>query len=181
MEKKDDASVDTSPELPEKYILFVGERNGYKNFNRFYKAVLPLLSEEDNLKIVCTGKQFTAQELKMFHRDRVGHRFVHFFAEPNELYTLYNRAEFFIFPSEYEGFGIPMLLSNCSSLPEVGGDAAIYFDPHSEEDMSETMSSLYYDGRQKEILTENGKKRVVNFSWNQMALSTYQTYQEILN
>lgn len=191
LEAKEHAGVNTSLQLPEKYILFVGERNGYKNFSRFYKAVLPLLSEEENLSIVCTGKQFTAQELKMFNHDRVGHRFVHFFADPEELYSLYNGAEFFIFPSEYEGFGIPvveamsagcpMLLSNCSSLPEVGGDAALYFDPHSVEDMSETMSSLYYDGGQKEILTENGKNRVGNFSWNKMALSTYKTYQEILN
>ena len=106
----------------------------------------------------------------------------------SELIWLYKNAFCLVLPSLYEGFGIPILeamSNNCptlismnSSLPEVGGEASIYFDPKSSEDLLEKMVTLYENkGLRKELITK-GKKRVKLFSWKKMAEQTLEAYEE---
>jgi glycosyltransferase involved in cell wall biosynthesis len=128
----------------ENYILFVGQRSGYKNFRLFLTAVAPLLLKYD-MRLICTGTPFNDQEKEMMGDLHITERTICKFVSEKELSNLYSKAIAFVFPSLYEGFGIPVLeafstgcpaiLANTSSLPEIGGDAALYFDPYSIEDM----------------------------------------------
>jgi hypothetical protein len=106
----------------------------------------------------------------------------------NDLPLLYNACEFFIFPSLYEGFGIPILeamrcgvpviTSNVSSLPEIGQDAVLYVDPYSEEDIARQMEKLTEDKELKRALVAKGASRANEFSWERMAQETLKIYKE---
>lgn len=176
--------------LPRKYLLFVGVRAGYKNFNFFFKAIVPLLHSDPDLQLVCTGGSFTKYEMNLIREYGLEHRVKAFFIDDRDFYTLYNKAEAFIFPSLYEGFGIPVLeafscgcpvaASNCSSLPEVGGDAALYFDPNSEDEIRDTIAKLIYNPSLKKELTERGFNRIKLFSWDRTSLETIKGYRSIV-
>ncbi len=126
--------------MPKKYILFVGSRKIYKNFYFFVEAVAPVLQKDENLNLICVGGgPFSNDErfyLKSFNIDR---QIYHYTVNDDTLSEVYKRAIALIYPSLYEGFGLPILeayscscpviLSNTSSLPEIAGDAAAYFDP----------------------------------------------------
>ena len=139
--------------LPEKYILFVGNRDFYKNFKNFVLAVEPLLKEHKDLFLIAAGGGgFIKEENQYFNSMHLDKRIIHFGADDKTLAALYSNALAFIFPTLYEGFGIPALeamncdcpvvMSNTSSLPEVGGEAAIYIDPANIKDMREKIESL---------------------------------------
>ncbi len=95
----------------------------------------------------------------------------------------------FVFPSLYEGFGLPMLeamnlgvpviASNTASLPEVGGDACIYFDPNSATELSEKMSILIDNTEKRKEMIKLGKIRSEIFSWEKAAYETLQVYNKI--
>jgi glycosyltransferase involved in cell wall biosynthesis len=124
--------------LPARYIVFVGNRSVYKNFNFFIRSVSLLLLNNRDLHIVCAGgTTFDRGELDLLKGLGIFGQVHHYPINDSILRTIYSRAELFVFPSLYEGFGIPMLeafgvgcpvaASRSSSLPEVGGDAARYF------------------------------------------------------
>ena len=106
-----------------------------------------------------------------------------------DLSLLYSGSECFVFPSLYEGFGIPVLeamksgvpviTSNVSSLPEIGGDAALYVDPYNEEEIAKAMEKIVEDGQLKETLIEKGLKRAKLFSWKKMAEETLEIYNDV--
>jgi glycosyltransferase involved in cell wall biosynthesis len=106
------------------------------------------------------------------------------FASGNDLPLLYAGADLFLFPSLYEGFGMPVLeamacrapvaCSNLSSLPEVAGDAALLFDPYDEEDMASVMERILTDARLRETLAEKGWKRAQGYTWEATARQTLQ-------
>jgi glycosyltransferase involved in cell wall biosynthesis len=180
---------DNNLNLPENYILFVGARHWYKNFERFFQAILPLLLEEKSLNLVCTGPAFNKNELNLFERNHVKEQIVWKFVKEEDFFHLYNRALVFVFPSEYEGFGIPVLeafsascpvaLSNRSSLPEVAGDAAVYFDPENIEDIRFQIFSIINDNLLRQSLIKKGNTQSKKFSWKRMAEETFTLYEEI--
>jgi len=184
------ARASFAEKLPGKYLLFVGGRAGYKNFRLFFKAIAPLLLADPELHLVCTGGSFNPGELELFREYRLEQRVYAFFVEDQDFYTLYHKAEAFVFPSLYEGFGIPILeafscgcpvvASHCSSLPEVGGDAALYFDPDSETDLRNTIARLIYNPNLKMELIKKGLSRAESFSWEKTALETLDGYRSIL-
>lgn len=178
--------------LPEKYILFVGNRDFYKNFNNFILAVESLLKEHNDLFLIAAGGGgFTKQEYKYFKSKRLEHKILFRGAEDASLATLYSNALAFIFPTLYEGFGIPALeamncdcpviMSNTSSLPEVGGDAAIYFDPTNIEDIRNKITSVIFDKELKKELIAKGVIQRNNFSFTITAKKTLEVYKRILN
>jgi glycosyltransferase involved in cell wall biosynthesis len=185
------ASTNQKKNLPEKYILFVGNRDFYKNFNNFIVSVEPLLKEHKDLLLICAGgSSFTNEEKKFFHSKELENKILHKGADDFTLATLYSNALAFIFPTLYEGFGIPSLeamncdcpvvMSNTSSLPEVGGVAAIYFDPNNIDDMREKIESVIINKDLRNDLILKAKTQRQKFSFEKTAIQTLEVYSRLL-
>lgn len=177
--------------VPQRYLLFVGDRDGYKNFDRLIKAICPLLVADDTLIIVCVGGgKFSNYEQDMFKQLRMRNRILHCSAYDSNLAYLYENATVFVFPSLYEGFGIPVLeafacgcpavLSSRSSLPEVGGDAAVYFDPESELSIKQAIERVIYDETLRHNLKRKGKEQLKKYSWDKTAEKTKAVYRKLI-
>ena len=114
----------------------------------------------------------------------------HYAIDDSILHTIYSRAELFVFPSLYEGFGIPMLeafgagcpvaASRSSSLPEVGGDAARYFDPLDASSILTTVEEIISDPSLQQTMREKGRKRFGDFSWEKTAEETKKVYEKLI-
>lgn len=176
--------------LPEKYILFVGNRNGYKNFQKFLKSTSPLLREDIDLHLVCVGGRFQESEQEFLASHGVSERTIQISCSDKQLAHIYKNARCFVFPSLYEGFGLPILeafagncpvaCSNCTSLPEVAGDGAVYFDPKSENEIRETVRKVVYDDQLRKDLMQKGAKRLKKFSWKETARQTKEVYESLI-
>jgi len=172
----------------EKFILFTGERTVYKNFINFLQAVAPILVKY-NYNLFCTGKPFNINEEILINNLQIKDKVICILASENKLLELYSKATAFIFPSMYEGFGIPVLeafaancptiLSNTGSLPEVGADAAVYFDPYNIEDMRNKIEQVITTKTLQNELIKKGKKRVKYFSWEKCAKETMEVYKSL--
>jgi glycosyltransferase involved in cell wall biosynthesis len=185
------ASSNLKLSLPEKYILFVGNRDFYKNFNNFILSVEPLLKEYKNLLLICAGgSSFTNEENKFFHSKELENKILHKEADDVTLATLYSNALAFVFPTLYEGFGIPALeamncdcpviMSNTSSLPEVGCEAAIYFDPNNIDNIREKIESVIFNKDLRNDLILKGINQRQKFSFEKTAKQTLEVYKQFL-
>ena len=180
---------DVPPQLFDKYVLYVGERKGYKNFLPWLSAVRPLLVKNPTLKIVCTGAPFTASELDLFKKWNICDRLLHIAADDAQLASLYRYALCFVFPSHYEGFGMPILeafhngcpvcLSNASSFPEVAADAALYFNPYNAQSMLDTLQELVSSERLRDEMRARGSLRIKEFSLERMVQNTCEVYRKM--
>lgn len=178
---------DKKLDLPEKYILFVGNRWSYKNFNFFLEAAIPLLQKEKDLYLVCTGPDFTKEELSCFKKLGVEKQLIHFRATDKELKSLYGNAKVFVFPSEYEGFGIPILeamasgcpviASDASSFPEVAGEAALYFKLDDQAGLTEALEKVLFNPEFQSQLREKGYEQVKKFSWDKTVNGCYEVFK----
>jgi len=177
--------------IPEKYLLFCGNRFSYKNFTFMIKALSPVLKKEVNMHLVCAGGgKFTDSEKKLIREIGLVSRVHNFPADDATLVQLYNNAYAFIFPSLYEGFGIPVLeafscgcpalLSNTSSLPEVGGDAALYFDPVDGASLADSVERIIADESIRANLIARSRERAKLFSWEKTAAMTKKVYETAL-
>lgn len=172
------------------YVLYTGQRKGYKNFTAFAKACAPALVEND-LFLVCTGSPFSAEEKALFESLGAGDRVFCVFADDDLLRTLYENALFFAFPSLYEGFGLPvlesfvsgcpLLLSDASCFPEIAGDAALYFDPKSEGDLKEKVARMIQSESLRKDLAGKGRKRFDDFTLDGMMANTAAVYKKTLD
>jgi len=105
----------------------------------------------------------------------------------DSLVEVYNSADVFVFPSKYEGFGLPVLeamacgcpviTTNLTSIPEVAGDASLYFDPDSPEELAEQIERVLFDKDLSQKLTDQGIKRADKFSWDRVAKETIDVYK----
>lgn len=167
------------------FFLFVGDRSNYKNFDVF--AELADIFPDFNVVIV-GGKPFSEDEKQKLssYSERVKHlRGV----SSSILNLLYNAAFALIYPSSYEGFGIPpleamkagcpVISTNFSSIPEVLGDAALLVDEINVDSFSEKVMLLFNEGFRRE-LKEKGFEQVRKYSWDKCFLETYSFYQELL-
>lgn len=177
-------------ETPEKFLLYVGDRKDYKNFSGLVVAIQKLLLQDNDLYIVCAGgRQFLPSEQELLNKLNISHKVKSVpFINDGVLTHLYSNAIAFVFPSLYEGFGLPILeafscgcpvaASNSSSLPEVAGDAAIYFDPLDENSIQNAIVKIM-DSKMRQILISKGNKRLKDFTWDKTALQTLEVYREI--
>lgn len=184
--------TDPAVKLPEKYVLFVGNRGLYKNFKTFVKAIAPLFLQDKNLFLVCGGgDDFVQEELNFFKELSCENRIIYqAIVADRTLVSLYKNALVFAFPSLYEGFGIPVLeafscgcpviLSNVSSLPEIAADAAEYFNPEDELSVRTAVSKVIYDEAKRVEMRKNGFERLKNFSWEKSATETKQVYESLI-
>jgi glycosyltransferase involved in cell wall biosynthesis len=173
------------------YFLFVGARNHYKNFLFVLSVFQEIKREEKNLYLLCAGGgRFTEEERAVLRDLDLTDSVVQTSVSDQGLASLYQKAAAFIYPSLYEGFGIPILeafacgcpavLSNTSCFPEIAGNAALYFDPRDEESLLKSLRSVYHDKEKREELVRAGGKREKDFSWKKTAEETKKLYASLL-
>ena len=173
-----------------KFILFVGKRSGYKNFNNFINAFAKLRNNKKYC-VYCFGdNKFAKTELQYFESLNLQNQIFHKTGSDFALANLYKCAEFLILPSLYEGFGVPsleamylscpVLASSNRSLDEVVGDAALKFNPYKVSDISNAMN-YYFENKKKikPVLIKKGLQRVKNFSWEKMTKEVNEIYKNL--
>lgn len=174
-----------------KYILYTGNRNAYKNFLTFLLAIGPILKEEKNIILICTGPGFNKIEEKWIKDLELDKYVNHYYCKSDsELAYLYSSAECFVFPSLYEGFGFPLLeafacgcpvvSSYGGSLKEIGGDAAVYFNPKEILEIRKAIINVLSDSSLRNELILNGRERLKDFSWDKCRKQTEQVYKKIV-
>jgi glycosyltransferase involved in cell wall biosynthesis len=182
-----DAAIE---KLPQRFILFVGSRQGYKNFTAFVKEVAPVMLEQNISLVAAGGGPMSAAEQALMKELNIADRVTAFSHVSDTLLAqLYKKAAVFVFPSLYEGFGLPVLeamqcgcpalLSNNSSLPEVGGSAAEYFDPLVPGSMLNTISRLLEDKEKRIQMIVAGAKQLEKFSWENTAKGHVDVYKKL--
>ena len=181
------------PIINEKYILFVGHRDSYKNFKPMVEAIAPIMKLHQDIKLVCTGLPFDKKELRFLSALDLVRQTIHLCVSDKELRNLYKYALCFVFPSEYEGFGIPILEAyqqNCpvllnkrSCFPEVAHDAAIYFNlDRNGSDLTKVMDEfLRMSLEDINNLLKRQRKRLCDFSWKKSAGQLANVYRLVLD
>jgi len=183
---------DRTLNVPEKYLLFVGNRGVYKNFIFFINSISSLLFEEKDLYLICAGGGiFSDAEMYLLNDLKIKNKVLYYpIADDSALSQLYRNAILFVFPSLYEGFGLPVLesfscgcpvaASNCSSLPEVGGEAVKYFDPRNSDSIQKVVEDIVYSNSLQDFLRIRGYQRLKLFSWEKTAMNTKNVYDNLL-
>jgi glycosyltransferase involved in cell wall biosynthesis len=177
--------------LPEKFVLFVGTLEPRKNLARLVEAFGRL--QDAGLKLVLGGgrgwnyEEVQARVERLGLRDRV---IFPGYVPAEELPLWYNAATIFAYPSLYEGFGMPVteaqacgtpvLTSNCSSLPEAAGDAALHVAPRDVGAMSEGLHRLLTDAALCDDLRRRGLAHAARFTWRKTAATTAAVYRRTL-
>ncbi|RYU87360.1 glycosyltransferase family 1 protein [Mucilaginibacter terrigena] len=185
------ASADAGLTLPDKYILFVGERWHYKNFIFFVKAISKLLNHDKELHLVCAGGgAFTNAEKELFADLNISSQCHQVSATDSELKQMYCQARLFAFPSLQEGFGFPLLeafanncpvvCSNTTCFPEVAGDAALYFDPADEASISAAIEKVLYDDAARQNLISKGQQNLQTYTFDKCIDNAIQVYSTLL-
>jgi glycosyltransferase involved in cell wall biosynthesis len=179
--------------LPERYILNIGTLEARKNLPRLLEAYAIARGKGLPHKLLLGGARgWRLSSLAgIVEKLDLGNDVVFLgFVEDADLPLLYARADFFVYPSIYEGFGMPILeamacgtpviTSNCSSMPEVAGDAALLIDPHDVQDMSAKMLELAGSGDLRRSLREKGIGRSSQFPWGKTARETLAVYEAVI-
>ncbi|ORB72136.1 glycosyltransferase family 4 protein [Mycobacterium scrofulaceum] len=171
-------------------LLYVGHRTGYKNFKTLLQAYgsSPLLREFE--LIAFGGFPPLPEEQEEMRRLGITDR-VHFESgSDSQLAARYRAAAVFVYPSKYEGFGIPPLeamshgcpvvCSNAGSIPEVVGDAGVYFDPNSAEQLRTVLERVATSEGLQDALRVRGYARINAFSWDRCAAESAKIYRELI-
>jgi glycosyltransferase involved in cell wall biosynthesis len=185
------AAVQQKYRLPARYLLFVGTLEPRKNLTTLLHAYAMLRAEGrgDGLKLVVAGRMgwlygdiFAAVKALALEEEVIFTGFV----DDEDLPHLYREAQLFVFPSLYEGFGLPILeamasgvpvvTSNTASLPEVAGDAAILVDPRDPKAVAEGIAQVLAEEQLREALTQKGLDRARRFTWQSVAQKTLALY-----
>jgi glycosyltransferase involved in cell wall biosynthesis len=184
------------------FLLYVGNAYPHKNLEgllRVFKKIRPE-DKYKNLQLVLVGKDdyfYTrvrkyAEELKLWQAGKDNNSVVFpGFVSDQDLEILFKLARAYIFPSFYEGFGLPpleamakgcpVISSERTSLPEILGEAAIYFDPDNEEDMSEKIKQVLSEESLRKNMISSGYEQVKQYSWWECARKTKDVYLTVLN
>jgi len=183
-------------ELPEKFVLYVGDMNWNKNV-----LLLAQTCIDQDLPLVIVGKQAVANDIEVMHPwnielvkfQMLAKEYPHLikclgFVKTNDLALLYNTATVLVHPALAEGFGLPVLeamqsgcpviVSNCSSLPEIVSDAGLTFSPKSKTELGKIMQKVWRDNILLKRLSEKGIKQAAKFSWEQVAWETISIYKK---
>ncbi|MGH7884444.1 MAG: glycosyltransferase family 4 protein [Thermodesulfobacteriota bacterium] len=172
------------------YFLFVGSRGGYKNFDLLLQAFSRAISKYHELKLVVVGNKFSDNELRTISELHLNNniQLVNYINDAN-LHNLYKNSVAFVFPSKYEGFGLPaieamssgaaVIASNSSSLKEIVGDSGILFDPKSSDDLTDILIHVYENKNCRDELIQKGFHRSKRFNWNSTLDQTLNIYKSL--
>jgi glycosyltransferase involved in cell wall biosynthesis len=166
------------PGLPQRYILFVSTIEPRKNLGVLLDAFEEI--DYDGSLVVAGRIGWKSDEIaKRIEAPRIVHLD---YLPPKQLATAYAHADVFVFPSIYEGFGFPLLeamthgvpviAARSSSLPEIGGDAALYFDPNNAQELVEQLRRILHDETLRRDLIARGRERAAQFRWDVAAERT---------
>jgi len=178
--------------LSKPFVLYVGQRNGYKNFITLLRAY-SVWKRNKEFDLICIDgdKRWNRDESEIVDNSGLNSS-VRLFVNVSDqdLRVFYSLAMVFVYPSLYEGFGIPILesmacgtsviVANVASMPEVVGDTGLYFDPHSKEELLGALDKIAGDSTLRKELISKGLNRIKFFSWEKTALETYNVYKELL-
>lgn len=172
------------------YFLYVGGRSSYKNFEFLLKA-FSILSKKYQVNLICTGSRFSKSEMKLLTEYNVNDLVKAYIIKNDEdMSLLYRNAISLIYPSLYEGFGMPILeafachcpvlLSNTSCFPEIAQDAGFYFSPYELDSLLNSMEQILLDNSLRDLLINKGRDREKEFSWNKTAKQTLEVYKSVV-
>jgi glycosyltransferase involved in cell wall biosynthesis len=181
-----DESVPAQP-----YFLYVGSRVSYKNFDRLLKSFANVVTTSPDLRLCIVGSPFTNQEAQLIADLRLGSHLQHYgLASDRHLAKLYRCSIAFVYPSLYEGFGIPPLeamscgtpaiVSNTSSLPEVVAEAGLLFNPNSTDELVDCLRFVLDNPASRDRLVQKGLKRAQYFSWDKTVSQTLDVYRAVV-
>ena len=188
---KSDLSFRAKYNLPEKYLLFLGTDYPHKNLMTLLKAFRNFIKEYSNIHLVIAGpKVFKGSQPEVELLDKELSQKVHYIGHfPEEdLHLLYSESIALIYPTFYEGFGLPLLeamscgtpviTSKNTSIPEVCGDAALYFETQNIDSLKEAIISIVTNGKNKNKFVKRGFEQIKKFSWRNTALHTLKSYHQ---
>jgi glycosyltransferase involved in cell wall biosynthesis len=173
------------------YFLYVGARAGYKNFHGLLSAFAAATTLAPDFILCVVGPRFDSSEEQKIAEFGLSGKVENYGAvSDSELATLYQRSVALVYPSLYEGFGIPPLeamqcgtlvvASNRSSIPEVVGDAGILFDPERQDALTDILVHLARNPEARQPFIERGHARVRQFSWDETARQTVGVYRNLV-
>lgn len=174
------------------YLLYVGNAYPHKNLEGLIKVYTSINAEMDGLRLVLVGKEdYFYNRLKQYAKSFSTNIIFPGYVPDFDLKVLYSEAIAYVFPSFFEGFGLPALeamalglpvvSSDKTSLPEILGRAAIYFNPEDESEMKAKIKLVINDEKLRQDLISRGLEQIKKYSWSQCAEKTLEVYNEILN
>lgn len=180
----------TVPNLPEEYILFVGDRESYKNFHIVADAFKTLLLKYPNLKLVLAGGgAITYGDSEYLRRNAILEKTIQISATDEQLNTIYSNAICFIYPSLYEGFGLPILeafknncpvlLSNCSCFEEIAGNSAQYFEGQSLQSLVQQLELIIENPSIRKEMISLGNQKLLDYPMEKCVSQTIGLYKSI--
>jgi glycosyltransferase involved in cell wall biosynthesis len=178
-------------DLPKQYILYVGGRNSYKNFGCLLQAFVSVVQTHRDLALCVVGSPFSPKEQAEIAALKLDDRIHHMgFVDDRRLATLYHHSLALVYPSLYEGFGIPPLeamvcgtvaiAANCASIPEVVGDAGLLFDPKQPDELVDRLLWLLDHSAERDRLIAKGQQRASQFGWDKTAAETMAIYHSLV-
>jgi len=174
------------------YYLYVGSRASYKNFDGLLAAFAKAVSQRPDMALCVVGSPFNQTEEKLIADLKLTEHIKHYGnASDRHLAKLYRCSVAFVYPSLYEGFGIPPLEAmscgtvvvacNCSSIPEVVGDAGLLFNPGATGDLADILLFLLDNPTERDRLIAKGHQRSQMFSWDKTVAQTVDVYRSVSN
>lgn len=190
--KKNDKNVVLRYNIKEPYLLYVGNAYPHKNLEWLAQTFAELNKKRPELNLVLVGKDDYFYSRLKARLSRAGTRNILFpgYIPDDDLAEIYRQAVAYIFPSLYEGFGLPpleamangcpVLSSDRTSMPEVLGEAALYFNPENKEDAIGRVEKLIGDENLRQDLIRRGHEQVKKYSWEDCARETLDIYNKII-
>lgn len=177
-------------DLPERYVLMVGHRGQYKDGVILLKAFARIADRFPDVQLVCIGGgPFTRQERTLITQAGIEGRVTHDVLSDPRMPAAYGNALAFVFPSRFEGFGLPALeamacgaptiLADATSLPEVGADAALYFPVGDDAGLASVLADVLANEAVRLDLRERGLRRAKDFTWIRTAEATANVYRDV--
>ncbi len=176
--------------IPKNFILFVGSRYKYKNFKLLLKAYCLNQNIKNDYNIVCFGgEKFSKKEVKNFNDLNIKNRICYFSGDDTLLSYLYKNAKLFVFPSQYEGFGIPLLEAMAMGCPVLASDISIfqeickngvnYFKNNDPDDLSDKLKYLLYSDTNLKLKIDLALSISKEYSWKKCSQKTYDIYRNL--
>jgi len=177
--------------LPEKYLFFIGGITPLKNFSNIIRA-FKIVNKKTGIKLVMAGfnRWKYARDISLIRKLKLQNDVINLgFVQDNDLPYLYNLAQCLIFPSLYEGFGIPVLeaqasecpviISNTGCTPEVSNRAALLVDPHNYKEIAQAIDDIINNKDLRDKLIAEGLENTKRFSWSDTAKKTLELFEKV--